>query len=82
MNATKMPEQTTMTQPAKLLYKAKAHTTEGREGVIIGLALTQDDAMNPVAGSSPELETSASAEHSSFELLTTHQSYRGMGIND
>ena len=32
MNATKTSEQITTTQPAKLLYTAKAHTTGGREG--------------------------------------------------
>lgn len=32
MNTTQMPEQTTSTKAAKLLYTAKAHTTGGREG--------------------------------------------------
>jgi len=32
MNTTQMPEESTMTQPAKVLYTAKAHTTGGREG--------------------------------------------------
>jgi osmotically inducible protein OsmC len=32
MNTTKTPEQSTMTQPVKLLYTAKVHTTGGREG--------------------------------------------------
>src|SRR5215467_8717301 len=32
MNTTNMPEQNTMTQPVKVLYTAKAHTTGGREG--------------------------------------------------
>ena len=32
MNTTQMSEANTMTQSAKLLYTAKAHTTGGREG--------------------------------------------------
>jgi lipoyl-dependent peroxiredoxin len=32
MNTTQMSQESTMTQPAKLLYTAKAHTTGGREG--------------------------------------------------
>ena len=32
MNTTQKSEHTTTTQPAKLLYTAKAHTTGGREG--------------------------------------------------
>src|SRR6478736_1861966 len=32
MTTTQMPEQDAMTQTAKLLYTAKAHTTGGREG--------------------------------------------------
>ena len=32
MNTTNIPEQNTMTQPVKVLYTAKAHTTGGREG--------------------------------------------------
>ena len=39
MNATKMSEESTMTQPVKLLYTAKAHTTGGREG---GASRTSD----------------------------------------
>jgi len=31
MNTTKMSEENTITQPAKVLYTAKAHTTGGRE---------------------------------------------------
>ena len=33
MNTTKSSDETTMAQPVKLLYTAKAHTTGGREGV-------------------------------------------------
>lgn len=32
MNATTSPKESTATQPAKLLYTAKAHTTGGRDG--------------------------------------------------
>ena len=32
MNTTNLSEQSTTTQPAKLLYTAKAHTTGGRDG--------------------------------------------------
>ena len=32
MNTTKMTEESTMTEPVKVLYTAKAHTTGGREG--------------------------------------------------
>ena len=39
MNTTQTSEQSTMTQPAKLLYTAKAHTTSGREG---GASRTSD----------------------------------------
>ena len=39
MNATQTSEEATVTQPAKLLYTAKAHTTGGREG---GASRTSD----------------------------------------
>src|SRR6476620_8127385 len=39
MSTTQVSEQNTMTQPAKLLYTAKAHTTGGREG---GTSRTSD----------------------------------------
>ena len=39
MNTTVMSEVSTITQPAKLLYTAKAHTTGGREG---GASRTSD----------------------------------------
>src|SRR5437016_2361242 len=39
MNRTKTSEENTTTQPAKLLYTAKAHTTGGREG---GASRTSD----------------------------------------
>jgi Ohr subfamily peroxiredoxin len=39
MNTTKMSEESTMTQPVKVLYTAKAHTTGGREG---GASRTSD----------------------------------------
>ena len=39
MSATQPSEDSTMTQPAKLLYTAKAHTTGGREG---GASRTSD----------------------------------------
>jgi len=39
MNATKTSEENTMTQPVKVLYTAKAHTTGGREG---GASRTSD----------------------------------------
>ena len=59
MNATKMPEETTVTQAAKLLYTAKAHTTGGREG---GASRTSDDRLDvklsvpgtPGNGTNPE----------------------------
>jgi Ohr subfamily peroxiredoxin len=59
MNATKMPEESTMTQPAKLLYTAKAHTTGGREG---GASRTSDGRLDikfsvpggPGNGTNPE----------------------------
>src|SRR6266481_3789652 len=39
MNTSKMSAESTMTQPVKLLYTAKAHTTGGREG---GASRTSD----------------------------------------
>src|SRR5580765_7828796 len=59
MNTTKMPEGNTMTQPAKLLYTAKAHTTGGREG---GSSRTSDGRLDvklsvpgaPGNGTNPE----------------------------
>ena len=59
MNATKMPEASTMTQPAKLLYTAKTHTTGGREG---GASRTSDGRLDvklsvpgtPGNGTNPE----------------------------
>ena len=39
MNTTKTSEESTMTQPVKFLYTAKAHTTGGREG---GASRTSD----------------------------------------
>ena len=59
MNTTQMPEQTTTTQPAKLLYTAKAHTTGGREG---GASRTSDGRLDvkltvpgtPGNGTNPE----------------------------
>ena len=39
MNTTEIPEQNTTTQPVKVLYTAKAHTTGGREG---GASRTSD----------------------------------------
>jgi len=39
MNTTKTSEENTNTQPAKVLYTAKAHTTGGREG---GASRTSD----------------------------------------
>jgi Ohr subfamily peroxiredoxin len=59
MNATKMSEESTMTQPAKLLYTAKAHTTGGREG---GASRTADGRLDvklsvpgtPGNGTNPE----------------------------
>ncbi|HWV99423.1 MAG TPA: organic hydroperoxide resistance protein [Candidatus Acidoferrum sp.] len=39
MNTTKMSEESTMTQPVKVMYTAKAHTTGGREG---GASRTSD----------------------------------------
>ena len=54
-----MSEQSTMTQPAKLLYTAKAHTTGGREG---GASRTSDGRLDvkltvpgtPGNGTNPE----------------------------
>src|ERR1041385_5467107 len=59
MNATQAPEQGTMTQTAKLLYTAKAHTTGGREG---GASRTSDGRLDvklsvpgtPGNGTNPE----------------------------
>jgi len=59
MNTTEMSEQNTMTQPAKLLYTAKAHTTGGREG---GASRTSDGRLDvklsvpgtPGNGTNPE----------------------------
>ena len=59
MNATKMSEESTMTQPVKLLYTAKAHTTGGREG---GASRTSDGRLDvklsvpgtPGNGTNPE----------------------------
>jgi Ohr subfamily peroxiredoxin len=59
MNATTIPEAPTMTQPAKLLYTAKAHTTGGREG---GASRTSDGRLDvkfsvpggPGNGTNPE----------------------------
>jgi Ohr subfamily peroxiredoxin len=59
MNTTKMPQESTMTQPAKLLYTAKAHTTGGREG---GASRTSDGRLDvkfsvpgtPGNGTNPE----------------------------
>ena len=59
MNATQMSEESTMTQPAKLLYTAKAHTTGGREG---GASRTSDGRLDvkltvpgtPGNGTNPE----------------------------
>src|SRR5690348_4252665 len=59
MNATQAPQETTMTQPAKLLYTAKAHTTGGREG---GSSRTSDGRLDvklsvpgaPGTGTNPE----------------------------
>jgi Ohr subfamily peroxiredoxin len=59
MNTTQTSEQSTMTQPAKLLYTAKAHTTGGREG---GASRTSDGRLDvkltvpgtPGNGTNPE----------------------------
>jgi Ohr subfamily peroxiredoxin len=59
MNTTKMSEESTLTQPAKLLYTAKAHTTGGREG---GASRTSDGRLDvklsipgaPDNGTNPE----------------------------
>src|SRR5260370_31246217 len=59
MNTTKMSEQNTTTQPAKVLYTAKAHTTGGREG---GASRTSDGRLDvklsvpgtPGNGTNPE----------------------------
>ena len=59
MNTTKMPDPSTMTQPAKLLYTAKTHTTGGREG---GASRTSDGRLDvklsvpgtPGNGTNPE----------------------------
>jgi len=59
MNTTEMSEQNTMTQSAKLLYTAKAHTTGGREG---GASRTSDGRLDvklsvpgtPGNGTNPE----------------------------
>jgi Ohr subfamily peroxiredoxin len=59
MNTTEMSEANTTTQPAKLLYTAKAHTTGGREG---GASRTSDGRLDvkyslpggPGNGTNPE----------------------------
>src|SRR5262249_19119137 len=59
MNTTKTPEESATTQPAKLLYTAKAHTTGGREG---GASRTSDGRLDikfsvpggPGNGTNPE----------------------------
>ena len=59
MNTTKVSEESTMTQPAKVLYTAKAHTTGGREG---GASRTSDGRLDvkltvpgtPGNGTNPE----------------------------
>src|SRR3974390_577286 len=59
MNTTKMSEESTMTQAAKLLYTAKANTTGGREG---GASRTSDGRLDvklsvpggPGNGTNPE----------------------------
>src|SRR5215471_4686385 len=59
MNTTQTSEQSTMTQAAKLLYTAKAHTTGGREG---GASRTSDGRLDvkltvpgtPGTGTNPE----------------------------
>src|SRR5215471_20275686 len=59
MNTTNIPEQNTMTQPVKVLYTAKAHTTGGREG---GASRTSDGRLDvkltvpgtPGNGTNPE----------------------------
>src|SRR5258705_281945 len=59
MNATKTTHETTTTQPGKILYTAKAHTTGGREG---GTSRTSDGRLDvklsvpgaPGNGTNPE----------------------------
>ncbi|HXU09524.1 MAG TPA: organic hydroperoxide resistance protein [Blastocatellia bacterium] len=59
MNTTKMSEESTTTQPVKVLYTAKAHTTGGREG---GASRTSDGRLDvklsvpgaPGNGTNPE----------------------------
>jgi len=59
MNTTTMSEESTATQPAKLVYTAKAHTTGGREG---GASRTSDGQLDvklsvpggPGNGTNPE----------------------------
>ena len=59
MNTTKMSEESTTTQPVKVLYTAKAHTTGGREG---GSSRTSDGRLDvklsvpgaPGNGTNPE----------------------------
>jgi osmotically inducible protein OsmC len=59
MNTTQTSEQSTMTQPGKVLYTAKAHTTGGREG---GTSRTSDGRLDvklsvpgtPGNGTNPE----------------------------
>src|SRR5689334_25216445 len=59
MNTTQISESSTMTQPGKVLYTAKAHTTGGREG---GSSRTSDGRLDlkltvpgsPGNGTNPE----------------------------
>src|SRR6266850_1789756 len=50
MNATKTSEENTMTQPAKVLYTAKAHTTGGREGGASTTAMTSSTSVYTTRG--------------------------------
>src|SRR4249920_2189270 len=59
MNTTKMSEESSLTQPVKVLYTANAHTTGGREG---GASRTSDGRLDvkfsvpgaPGSGTNPE----------------------------
>src|SRR6266704_1227100 len=59
MNATKLSEESSITQPVKVLYTAKTHTTGGREG---GASCTSDGRLDvkysipggPGNGTNPE----------------------------
>jgi len=70
MNTTKTSEENTTTQPVKLLYTAKAHTTGGREG---GASRTSDGRLD-VKFSVPGAPVTAPIRSSCLPLVGPHVS--------